>query len=138
MAAKIALVNFGSRGKMANCFPTFVRRTFCSSLHSIAPKSSNCLKAPSTASSGGGSKKSNLKMFSMPIRKAQLQFQCRFKSTLDGVLITYCTLGIVVQVGLNICHKEVAMYLKVSYKLSHLVTKWHNSSTTEDTCVTLQ
>ena len=29
------------------------------------------------------------------------------KSPLDGVLVTYCTLWIVVQVGLNICHKEV-------------------------------
>ena len=74
LAAKIAFVNFGSKGKPAICLPTSVKLILVKKQKSgsisvlIAPKSSNCLKAPSTDSLGGGSKKSNFSNFVIPIK----------------------------------------------------------------------
>ena len=73
LAAKIAFVNFGSKGKPAICLPNSVKLILVKKRKSgsisvlIAPKSSNCLKAPSTDSLGGGSKKSNFSNFVIPI-----------------------------------------------------------------------
>ena len=74
LAAKIAFVNFGSKGKPAICLPNSVKLILVTKRKSgsisvlIAPKSSNCLKAPSTDSLGGGSKKSNFSNFVIPIK----------------------------------------------------------------------
>ena len=84
LAAKIAFVNFGSKGKPAICLPNSVKLILVKKRKSgsisvlIAPKSSNCLKAPSTDSLGGGSKKSNFSNFVIPInvKKPHTYYLC--------------------------------------------------------------